>query len=226
MSDNRRNRVSKNHDLNSQDELYEVQDREALEKSAELCGLPYETGLFSKDPDWTNKTLACAPGEKHKPIPLLTDRFFEEMSFPDKFADGKNGLLAERDKNIHTKRYFNQRLLDIDGRFARSTEYLLSAQYATECKQVHGNISHYIFRRAKAQSADGKRFKALDVKNMKSLSEFIKTDQAYKLFKNVRGSPAYFQNLYYDILAMMSQLGTPTWFFTLSAADLQWPDLI
>ena len=226
LSDNKRNHLSKNHDLNSQDELFEVQDREALEKSAELCGLPYETGLFSKDPDWTNKTLACAPGEKYKPIPLLTDRFFEEMAFPDKFADGKNGLLAERDKSIQTKRYFNQRLLDIDGHFARSTEYLLSAQYATECKQVHGNISHYIFRRAKAQRTDGQRFKALDVKNMKSLSEMIKTDQAYKLFKNVRGSPAYFQNLYYDILAMMSQLGTPTWFFTLSAADLQWPDLI
>ena len=226
MSDNRRNQINRNHDLNTQDELFEVQDRDALEKSAELCGLPYETGLFSKDPDWTNKTLACAPGEKHKPIPLLNDRFFEEMSFPDKFADGKNGLLAERDKNIQTKRYFNQRLLDIDGRFARSTEYLLSAQYATECKQVHGNISHYIFRRAKARRADGQRFKALDVKNMKSLSEMIKTDQAYKLFKNVRGSPAYFQNLYYDILAMMSQLGTPTWFFTLSTADIQWPDLI
>ena len=25
---------------------------------------------------------------------------------------------------------------------------------------------------------------------------------------------------------MMGQLGTPTWFFTLSAADMQWPDLI
>ena len=25
---------------------------------------------------------------------------------------------------------------------------------------------------------------------------------------------------------MIRQLGTPTWFFTMSAADLQWPDLI
>ena len=25
---------------------------------------------------------------------------------------------------------------------------------------------------------------------------------------------------------MIQQLGTPTWFFTLSAADLKWPDMI
>ena len=28
------------------------------------------------------------------------------------------------------------------------------------------------------------------------------------------------------VLAMIRQLGTPTWFFTLSAADLKWPDII
>ena len=31
---------------------------------------------------------------------------------------------------------------------------------------------------------------------------------------------------FYDLLAMIRQLGTPTWFFTLSAADLKWPAMI
>ena len=30
----------------------------------------------------------------------------------------------------------------------------------------------------------------------------------------------------YDVLGMIRQLGIPTWFFTLSAADMQWPDVI
>ena len=38
--------------------------------------------------------------------------------------------------------------------------------------------------------------------------------------KNVRGSPPYYQRTFYDLLAMIRQLGTPTWFFTLSAADM------
>ena len=67
---------------------------------------------------------------------------------------------------------------------------------------------------------------AKDVKNADNLHHLVRSDQAYKLFKNVRGSPTYWQSLFYDILTMMSQLGTPTWFFTLSAADIQWPDMI
>jgi len=30
----------------------------------------------------------------------------------------------------------------------------------------------------------------------------------------------------YDALAMIRQLGLTTWFFTLSATDVQWPDVI
>jgi len=30
----------------------------------------------------------------------------------------------------------------------------------------------------------------------------------------------------YELLAMIRQLGTPTFFFTLSAADMKWPDVI
>ena len=216
-------------DANSEEQLneqHEAEDKAALERSVELCGLPYESGLFSKDPDWCNKIISCAPGEKQKPIPLLSDQHFEQLSNPEKFPDGQNGLLSDREKTIHPRRYFNQRLLDVDGRFAKSTDYLLSAQYATESQQIHGNINHYVLRRAKARSTEGKKITAKDVKNTNYLHHLVRSDQAYKLFKNVRGSPAYWQSLFYDILAMMSQLGTPTWFFTLSAADMQWPDMI
>ena len=157
---------------------------------------------------------------------MLSDKFFEQLSNPEKFPDGKNGLLSEREKPIQTRKYFNQRLLDVDGRFAKSTDYLLSAQYATESQQIHGNINHYVFRRGKSRTHDGKILSARDVKHADTLQELVKSDKAYKIFKNIRGSPAYYQSLFYDILAMMGQLGTPTFFFTVSAADMKWPDLI
>ena len=212
--------------INEVDVDNEDEEKAALQKSSEIYGMPYESGFFKKDPDFSNKVISCAPGEKHKPIPLLNDKHFEYLSNPEKFPDGKNGFLAEREKAISIRRYFNQRLLDFDGRFARSIDDLLSAQYSTESQQIHGNINHYIFRRAKARSRDDQKIRAGDVKNKESLHELVRSDQAYKIFKNVRGSPAYFQSLFYDILAMMSQLGTPCWFFTLSAADMQWPGVI
>ena len=73
-------------------EQHEAEDQAALENSLELCGLPYESGLFDKDPDWCNKIISCAPGEKQKPIPLLSDPHFEQLSNPEKFPDGQNGL--------------------------------------------------------------------------------------------------------------------------------------
>ena len=36
----------------------------------------------------------------------------------------------------------------------------------------------------------------------------------------------YFQRVMYDVLGMIRQLSLLTWFLTLSAADVQWPDVI
>ena len=54
----------------------------------------------------------------------------------------------------------------------------------------------------------------------------MRKDKAYSIMKNIRGSPPYYQHTFYDLLAMIRQIGTPTWFFTLSAAVLKWPDII
>ena len=51
-------------------------------------------------------------------------------------------------------------------------------------------------------------------------------DNAFRYMKNIRGSPAYWHSVLNDLLAMVRQLGVPTWFLTLSAADMQWPDVI
>mgnify|MGYP003706940761 CR=1 FL=1 len=32
-------------------------------------------------------------------------------------------------------------------------------------------------------------------------------------------------NIFYDVLAIVRKLGIPTWYFTVSAADMQWPDV-
>ena len=58
------------------------------------------------------------------------------------------------------------------------------------------------------------------------MNEYVQKDKAYRFMKNVRGSPPYYQRTFYDLLAMIRQLGTPTWFLTLSAADMKWPDVI
>ena len=64
------------------------------------------------------------------------------------------------------------------------------------------------------------------VRSQQSLNEFIQKDKAYRFMKNVRGLPPYYQRTFYDLLAMIRQLGIPTWFLTLSTVDMKWPDVI
>ena len=59
-----------------------------------------------------------------------------------------------------------------------------------------------------------------------ALQQLVRNEQTYKFLKNVRSSPAYLQNEMHDVLAMLRSLSIPTWFLTLSAADLHWPEMI
>ena len=61
------------------------------------------------------------------------------------------------------------------------------------------------------------------LQNPTALQQLVQIEQAYMILKNIRGSPAYWQHELYDVLAMLHSLGIPTWFLTLSAADLHWP---
>ena len=169
--------------------------------------------------------FSIAPGERQKPIAILTDEHFEEMCNPTKYPCGNFGLLANREKRLTVRKFFNQRLLDADGRFARDVEYLLTAQYAVESKQVHDD-ANIVLRQSQGRLYRGQTLTASSIKDQNVLLQMIQRDDAYRFLKNVRGSPAFFQRVMYDVLAMIRQLGLPTWFLTLSAADMQWPDVI
>ena len=52
------------------------------------------------------------------------------------------------------------------------------------------------------------------------------SDQAFFFMNGIKGTPAYWKKFLFDVLAMVKQLGCPTFFMTLSSADLRWNELI
>ena len=80
--------------------------------------------------------------------------------------------------------YFNQHLLDVDGRFARDLDYLFVAQYIVEAKQVLDDGNNY--RRQKPQA---RQFTASQAKDTTLLNQYVRSDKAYGFMKNIRGSP-------------------------------------
>ena len=126
---------------------------------------------------------------------------FEEMCNPTKYPTGKFGLITERKIKLTVHKYFNHRLLDADGRFARDIEYLLTAQYAVESKQV---LMMLVLHSDKLRGGcRGQVLTAGSIKNHHIVNEMIQKDHAYRFLKNVRGSPAYFQRVMYDVLGMI-----------------------
>ena len=68
--------------------------------------------------------------------------------------------------------------------------------------------------------------KAGMLKNPQHIHNCFRIDRAYSFIKSIRGSPPYWQKMFYEVLAMIWTLGIPTWFLTLSADDMKWPEVI
>ena len=86
---------------------------------------------------WENQIYQCAPGENNIPKYILLDNDFEVLAFPDLFPYGSGGYhSAKRKVKLPIRKYFQQHLLNVDGRFAQNIEYLFCAQYIADIKQI------------------------------------------------------------------------------------------
>ena len=149
---------------------------------------------------------------------------FEVLTFPDLFPYG--GYYSEGGpKNLAICKYFQQCILNVDVRFAQNIEYLFCAQHIVDLKQIQSDANLAI-RLSRGRLLSGQRVTAGILHNPEALQQLVRNEQTYKFLKNIRGSPAYWQNELYDVLAMLHKLGIPTWFLTLSPADLHWPEMI
>ena len=70
------------------------------------------------------------------------------MSNPETFPISDGCFAAERPRKLTYRKYFNQRLLDVDGRFAKDIDYLFVAQYIVEAKQIVDDANNFIRRQS------------------------------------------------------------------------------
>ncbi|XP_062607978.1 uncharacterized protein LOC134269784, partial [Saccostrea cucullata] len=195
------------------------------EENDSLRGLPFNTCLQPRNDPILEKNqdiFNIAPGEGQIPIDMISDKNSEILAFPREFPSGKFGLHSNRPTKIYPKRYFNQRLLNKDNRFASNIEYIFFAQYYTEVKQIRDNISIALRKGSsnKEQKTAGK------LKNPENIKKILNQNEGFSFLQSVRGSYPYWCKTLHDLFAMVRQLDIPTFFCTFSAADLRWPETI
>ena len=132
---------------------------------------------------------------------MLTDRLLEELVNPEKFPNGKGGFAGtQRDTRLTLWKYVNAHLLDQDGHFAKDIEYIFGMQYAVEHKQVRDCIG-ITLRQTRGRQELSKNLDAGMLKNPQHIHNLFKKDRVYSFLKSIRGSPPYWQKMFYEVLA-------------------------
>ncbi|XP_050294306.1 uncharacterized protein LOC126734651 [Anthonomus grandis grandis] len=163
------------------------------------------------------ENICFAPGEGKTPIHLMLDQFSDELSFPTLFCGHAKQFLTKFSYSDQTKILLQHK----DRRFAR-TDYLLYTFKKRQLIQLSSAIATCL---RKKRNEDGK-YTAGQVKQANFLDQLIRSDMGFHFLGKIAGSPAYWKHEKTKLLCMIRQFGIPTLFFTVSAAETAWPELI
>lgn len=189
-------------------------------------GVKFDTCLHpSNFTHSAEKEYCIAPGEGKSPLDPFLDTRCEALAFPHLFPTGKSTFFEDDNGNsrnvaLTAKKYFIQRIINTDSRFASSIPYLFYALNVCEKQQVRNSLNIALRKARRIDISVG------ELRNPARIHEIFVKDQAFQFLQQVRGSPSYWQRAQYELLAMVRAKGVFTWFLTLSCADLQWPETI
>ena len=128
-------------DTKSDDKDTELAEEQvAVNCRQELTGEPLPSVVQFENLE--NQIYQCAPGENNIPKYILLDNDFEVLAFPDLFPYSGGGYhSANRKVKLPVRKYFQQHLLNVDGRFSENIEYLICARYIADIKQIESDAT-------------------------------------------------------------------------------------
>ena len=110
-----------------------AEEQIAINHRQELTGDPLPSVVQFENLE--KQIYQCAPGENNIPKYILLDNDFDVLAFPDLFPYCSGGYCSAYKKvKLLIRKYFQQCLLNVNGRFAQNIEYLFCAQYIADKK--------------------------------------------------------------------------------------------
>uniref|UniRef100_A0A3B3C0I1 ATP-dependent DNA helicase n=1 Tax=Oryzias melastigma TaxID=30732 RepID=A0A3B3C0I1_ORYME len=174
---------------------------------------------------FTEGIYSVAPAERNSPVGFFKTPHLEAISFPVQFPTGQNTLDSQRPIKLTPSQYFKSRMFSVDDRFAKDINYLFFAQFVTEINLATSSMTIQL-RKGKPFTRDGRRITSRMLRDKEEVEKLIKNRDAIRFMQPLRGTPAYWEKTTKDLFAMIRQLGNPTWFLTVSAAEMRWPEVI
>ena len=176
-----------------------------------------EDGLLHDDEEYI-----FAPGEGQNPISMYKDPDAEYLAFPSLYCGQKRPSNKDRDKPVYYSDICKGELRNYDRRAAMHIPSLFFKLKKIQMKQVADKVK-LVMRRCQKK---GTKLTAKEALDPAKLNQLVRLDEGYFIFRTLRNTPVYFESRKKDLFAMIRQLGLPTWFMSLSAADSRWIDLL
>ena len=115
---------------------------------------------------------------------------------------------AERKVRLTNQQYIQQRIFNINPRYANCLSWVYAATGFLELKQMTNNINISMQRGVKSTREDGR-------------TEY-KLESAFTVLENIKNTHKYWSKAKMRLLAMLENLGPFHFFFSLSAADYRY----
>ena len=160
--------------------------------------------------DNINDNISIAPGEGKIPTSILQDEEWDMKSHPHLDPTGENNLNRKRKIKLSAQQFFEQRILNVNKKFANTASYVFAAVQYIENKQLTNNIN-ISFQRGKAKQGAGGGLK-------------YSLQDPYSVLDNISNTPRYWKKKKNELIAKLENLGPFHLFFTLSCADKRYEE--
>ncbi|CAG7723295.1 unnamed protein product [Allacma fusca] len=173
-----------------------------------------ETLLQAED---INEGVKYAPGQNQVPLSLLRDKNAEILSFP-KIYCGELRILNANNKYTFADiakseiRRFDRRACD--------PPHLLYVYKILQMQRIFSSVSTQLRMKKLGKVT------AANVSQEEFVNNMIQHDEAFQILRGIRSAPQFWESQKKDLMAMLRTLGIPTFFISMSAAEIQWNPLI
>ena len=160
--------------------------------------------------------------EGNRPVGIFTDKDSEYLSFPTIYCGKRRHDNKERVVPVHYSTICKWELRCQDRRVAQCVPNIFYKLKKLQIRQIQGSASLGL-RKCKTKR---RRYRAVDFKSPENVHNIVHQDDGFRVLKNLRGLPPYFERCKKDLFAMIRQLGNPTRFCSFSAAETRWVHLL
>jgi ATP-dependent DNA helicase PIF1 len=142
------------------------------------------------------------------------------MAFPTLFPDGAGDFHQARLRKVELGQYFQHLLRFRGGRFAQHRRFPWFAFNTLQRARSRSQSKIFI-----KQQHDAEKLTAADIQIMLQEGDQQLVSKMLRYAAKLRGTRAFWLARRHELMDMIRAGTSPHAFFTLSAADLQWPDL-